>query len=140
MENNTKSTKIVAAWAIIAISAILACLSEGCTTIRYVPFETTRTDSVYVSKVMRDTVREKDSISVFVKGDTVRLERFRTKYIIKERFDTIRKTDSIPVPFPQPYEVEKRLTWWQKLRMDVGLIAIALALAWAVWRIRKLVP
>ena len=101
----------------------------SCRSVKYVPVETVKTDSVYVNKVQRDSIRLQDSIFVFVKGDTVRIEKY--KYLYRDRVvrDTVYKVqcDTIRVPYP----VEKPLTRWQKWKLDLGGFAMA-AIAIAV--------
>lgn len=95
----------------------------SCRSVKYVPVETVKTDSVYVNKVERDSIHFRDSIFVFVKGDTVRIEKY--KYLYRDRVvrDTVRfvERDSVQVPVP----VEKPLTRWQKWKLEVGGFAIA---------------
>lgn len=95
----------------------------SCRSVKYVPVETVKTDSVYVNKVQRDSIRLQDSIFVFVKGDTVRIEKY--KYLYRDRVvvDTVYKVqcDTIRVPYP----VEKPLTRWQKWKLDLGGFAMA---------------
>lgn len=95
----------------------------SCRSVKYVPVETVKTDSVYVNKVERDSIRLQDSIFVFVKGDTVRIEKY--KYLYRDRVvvDTVYKVqcDTIRVPYP----VEKPLTRWQKWKLDLGGFAMA---------------
>ena len=101
----------------------------SCRSVKYVPVETVKTDSVYVNKVQRDSIRLQDSIFVFVKGDTVRIEKY--KYLYRDRVvvDTVRlvERDSVQVPVP----VEKPLTRWQRWKLDLGSFAMA-AIAIAV--------
>lgn len=101
----------------------------SCRSVKYVPVETVKTDSVYVNKVQRDSIRLQDSIFVFVKGDTVRIEKY--KYLYRDRVvrDTVYKVqcDTIRVP----YLVEKPLTRWQRWKLDLGGFAMA-AIAIAV--------
>lgn len=95
----------------------------SCRGVKYVPVETVKTDSVYVNKVERDSIRLQDSIFVFVKGDTVRIEKY--KYLYRDRVvvDTVYKVqcDTIRVPYP----VEKPLTRWQRWKLDLGGFAMA---------------
>ena len=95
----------------------------SCRSVKYVPVETVKTDSVYVNKVQRDSIRLQDSIFVFVKGDTVRIEKY--KYIYRDRVvrDTVRlvERDSVQVPVP----VEKELSRWQRWKQEVGGFAMA---------------
>ena len=101
----------------------------SCRSVKYVPVETVKTDSVYVNKVQRDSIRLQDSIFVFVKGDTVRIEKY--KYLYRDRVvvDTVRlvERDSVQVPVP----VEKPLTRWQQWKIELGGFAMA-AIAIAV--------
>ena len=95
----------------------------SCRSVKYVPVETVKTDSVYVNKVQRDSIRLQDSIFVFVKGDTVRIEKY--KYLYRDRVvvDTVYKVqcDTIRVPYP----VEKPLTRWQQWKIELGGFAMA---------------
>jgi hypothetical protein len=106
----------------IASSLLLLILLVGCKSIRYVPVETTKTDSIYVSNVERDSIYLLDSIYIREKNDTVYLERWRVKYVERLSRDTLWKerVDSIRVPYP----VEKSLTKWQSLKMRVGGYAL----------------
>lgn len=102
---------------ILLTSAICSCRS-----VQYIPVESVKIDSVYLSKVMRDSVYIKDSVLV-VKGDTIREYRYKYIYKYKDRVDTVysEKVDSIRVPYP----VEAQLTKWQKFKQSVGGLAIA---------------
>lgn len=103
------------------IVLILVC---SCNSVKYVPVETVKHDSIYINKVQVDSVYHRDSIYVVDKGDTVFLYKDRYIYKYKDRTDTlyVTKTDSIQVPYP----VEKELTRWQQFRLDVGGWAIAI--------------
>ena len=95
----------------------------SCRSVRYVPVETVKHDSVYFNKVARDSIHVKDSVLVIVKGDTV--IEFRYKYVYRDKAKTdtayVSRTDTIRVPYP----VEARLTKWQQFKMEAGGIAIA---------------
>lgn len=103
---------------IVLVLAICSCRS-----VKYVPVETVKHDSIYINKVQVDSVYHRDSIYVVDKGDTVFLYKDRYIYKYKDRTDTlyVTNTDSIQVPYP----VEKELTKWQQFRMDFGGWAIA---------------
>lgn len=94
-------------------------LLTGCRSVKYVPVETVRIDTVYQSKIEKDSIRIHDSIYVkeWQNGDTIYKDRDRwhTEYIDKLVHDTIyqSKTDSIQVPYP----VEKELTWWEEVKI-----------------------
>ncbi|WFE84964.1 hypothetical protein [Parabacteroides chongii] len=90
--------------------------------VQYVPVETVRTDSIYLSSLQLDSVFVHDSILINQKGDTVTEYRYRYVYKYKDRVDTlyINKTDSISVPYP----VEKSLTRWEQTKVNYGGHAI----------------
>ena len=103
---------------------LLAMAVTSCRSVRYVPVETVKHDSVYFNKVVRDSVFVKDSVLV-VKGDTVTEYRWKYVFKYKNRTDTlyVSRTDTIRVPYP----VEAKLTKWQQFKMEAGGYAIALA-------------
>lgn len=122
---------------ILLASAICSCRS-----VKYVPVESVRQDTVYVNRLQRDSVYVADSVFVREKGDTVQI--VRTRYIdrFRNRADTLRmiSTDTIRVPYP----VEKELTRWQRFKLDIGGIAIGVVAAallsivvWLVLRFRR---
>lgn len=96
-------------WAIIICTIISLCTS--CKT-RYIAVPEVHTE--YISKtdtfLNRDSIYLHDSIYCALKGDTMYIERFNTKYIERMKYtyktDTICKTDSVAVP----YEVTKYRT------------------------------
>lgn len=102
---------------------VLTSVIWSCRSVKYVPVETVKYDSIYINKVQVDSVYHRDSIYVMDKGDTVFLYKDRYIYKYKDRTDTlyVTNTDSIQVPYP----VEKELTKWQQFRMDFGGWAIA---------------
>jgi hypothetical protein len=108
----------------------VAVLLVGCKTKeRVVTVEKVRTDTTYITKHQRDSVWLHDSIHVTEKGDTIRIEKWHTKYIEKATHDTLyqHKTDSVPVPYPVEKLVERELTWWQQTRMHLGEALLAIA-------------
>ena len=109
----------------------------SCRSVKYVPVETIKTDSIYVNKIQRDSIHRLDSIFVLVKGDTVRIEKY--KYLYRDRAvrDTVYKVqcDTIRVPYP----VEKPLTRWQQWKIELGGFAMAAILAFLAFGIFRLV-
>lgn len=96
---------------ILLMSAICSCRS-----VRYVPVETTKSDTVYMNRVQLDSIYMRDSVFIEKSGDTIREFQYKYIYRFKDRIDTlyISKTDSIQVPYP--VEVVKYKTpqwcWW----------------------------
>lgn len=135
----------------LLIGAIITALCS-CTRKVYVPTETVRTEykDRVVEAVRVDTVAMRDSVAVYVNGDTVRITKYRDRWRtrIVERHDTVNvaKADSVAVPVevPKPYPVERKLTKWERTKMDAGGIAIGIlgvaalcGLAWLAWLVYK---
>ena len=152
MKQRTKETisewGALLAWIALMIVILLALmLSGGCTRKVYVPVENTvlRTDTVYQSQLRVDSVFCRDSVAVIQKGDTVLITKWRDRYRVKQRTDTVYKavTDSVKVSVPYP--VERELTKWEQTKQDVGGMAmgalgvavLAAAIAWVVKRKRN---
>lgn len=108
---------------------LLASEIWSCRSIKYVPVESIQYDSVYLNKVVKDSIYIKDSV-LLVKGDTIIEYRYKYIYQYKDKTDTlyVTKTDSVQVPYP----VEKQLTWWQQFQIDVGGWAIGIAIISAI--------
>lgn len=121
-------------WIIYAATVVLS----GCTSVRYVPVETIRTE-------YRDGVREvgvTDSVSdtriVYVKGDSVIEMREKIRWRERLVHDSVyvEHRDTIGVPYP----VEKELTLRDRAKMTLGgaaMGAVAVVLALVGWRVRK---
>lgn len=125
----------------LCLIILVALLLVGCKTKeRVVTVEKVRNDTTYITKHQRDSVWLHDSIHVTEKGDTIRIERWHTKYVEKATHDTLyqHKTDSVPVPYPVEKLVERELSWWQQTRMHLGEALLALAgIAVVVFVIRR---
>ena len=123
----------------VAIALAVCALLGSCTTTRYVPIIEYHTDTLRQVTVRHDSVMVRDSIHVSEKGDTIRIERWHTRWRDRWHTDTvyIAKTDSVPTPYPVEVtkEVPAPLTWWQQTRMHVGGIVIFLLIIFAVRKI-----
>ena len=123
---------------VILLFLLLLC---GCRT-EYVPIESVRYDSVMIEKLMRDSVFVRDSVYLQEKGDTVYKYKDRFVYVYKNRVDTFfaEKIREIEVPVP----VERKLTWWERVKLNYAewviavLVAIALVYALRQWLARKI--
>ena len=95
----------------------LATCFVSCRT-QYVPVETVRTEYKTRDSIRFDSVYQRDSIYRLVKGDTVYQYKYKYlyRYLTMNRTDTIVKTDSIQTPYP----VEKQLSRWQSIKMELG--------------------
>ena len=110
---------------LIALFCIVAYLMFGCKSVQYVPVETVKIE--YKDRLKVDSIIKYDSIlyNRYMKGDTVFLTKEKYKYLDKIKIvrDSVFKTDSISVPYP----VEKQLSKWEKVKMDVGGLGIGVA-------------
>lgn len=127
------------AWAVLIWLLVSLC---GCTTTKYVPVETVRTEyrDHDIERLVADTVH--DTRFVFVKGDTV-LD-IRDSWHTQREYvrDTVRviQSDTVRVPYP----VERRLSKWEQTKMDFGgfalggfAVAVCIAVAWLIKKFRK---
>ena len=113
----------------------------GCRT-EYVPVELVRYDSVMIEKLMLDSVFVRDSVYLKEKGDTVYKYKDRFVYVYKNRVDTFfaEKIREIEVPVP----VERKLTWWEVVKMEwldrIFAALVIVALYWTIkeWLARKI--
>lgn len=158
----------------LILSLLLLC---SCSSAKYMPLETVRTDSVntvYTSMLSeirtlvesmrhtsesRDTLIIRDSVLMVVnqQGDVVYKERKSEKeksHSQQELIETMRlyydsiineQRQSIAMLYDKisniPLPVEKRLTWWEKTKMDfggaaIGTMAIAICVA-VIWMAKK---
>ena len=114
-----------------------AFIFAACNTTKYVPVESVKVDSVYVAKAQRDSIFERDSVFVAVKADTVFFSRVQYRYRDRIVRDTVNilSIDTIS----KIVEVEKRLTFWQQKKLQLGTIAMwLLPLLAGVFLFRKL--
>ena len=114
----------------------------GCRQMQYVPVVTVLHDSIYIAQVQRDSILRYDSIYVRDAGDTLYVERWKYLYRDKVRVDTMVsvRVDTLAVPYP----VERKLTRWERVKMEAGGYAIVIGfcvvlvvVGWMVYRIRK---
>jgi hypothetical protein len=84
---------------LVFLPLILMCFLS-CTTIRYVPIETIKTE--YIDRYHRDSIHTRDSIYVtkWFDSDTVWMYEYRDRFVYRDVFkiDSIIKVDSIPYP------------------------------------------
>lgn len=130
----------IVAWMFILLVAGFVLIAMGsCRSVRYVPVETVKHDSVYITQHQKDSIYIHDSIYQKEKGDTVLIEKWHTRYIEKQVRDTLIQIqrDTIPQPYPYEVEVPAQLSWWQKTRMHIGEIAlVALLVLLGSWIVR----
>ena len=128
------------AFLVLTIALMLA--FSGCTTTRYVPVEHHTTDTVYQSKLHRDSIYLHDSIRVSEKGDTIRIERWRTRYIERTSHDTLyqAKHDTIPQPYPVEKLVPRERSKVECGLIIVGIVALMGIIVWIALKLKRFLP
>ena len=131
---------------IVCMCLLGACLAGCKPTERVV--EVVRTDTLIVQKVQRDSVyiekERHDSVYIHQKGDTVLVEKWHTEWrdlwrdrvvhdsVYIAKHDTISQT----ITKTEVKEKEKKLSWWEKVRISLGnvflLVLVILAVVFAV--------
>lgn len=81
-------------------------------------------DTIYKAKI--DSIYVQDSIYIHQKGDTVYSEKWhiRNRVKIDTLYRYIEKTDTVYRSQTLTKEVERELTWWQKIRQSIGGVVI----------------
>lgn len=137
--------KIAKVITIIAVAMMILSMFCRCTTTKYVPITEYR-DRVVVktdSFLKTDSVYVHDSVSVYIRGDTVFKDkyqlRYKDRYIIRNKSDTLIVRDSIP------YKVEtrKQLSKTDRVFLKIGkvssvclFVGILAILGWICWRLK----
>ena len=111
--------KIAKIITIVAVTMLVLSMFCRCTTTKYTPVTEYRdrvvvkTDSVYVH----------DSVSVYIRGDTVFKYKYHIQY--KDRCIVINKSDTLIVRDSIPYKVEvnKKLSKTDRAFLNIGKIA-----------------
>lgn len=118
------------------ILLMLAICLTSCRSIKYVPAETVKTEYKTRDSIRFDSIYEHDSIFLFVKGDTVYKEKYRYKYryLTINKTDTVMLTDSVQIPYP----VEKQLTRWQQMKIELGGWAVGVIVILSIVLMLKL--
>lgn len=80
---------------VIIFSLVLFCILVGCKTTEKLQNINTETRIEYRDKYHRDSIYIRDSVIIYVKGDTVYKDRWHTEWKEKESGDTIILTDTV---------------------------------------------
>ena len=132
-----------AAFIVLIIMGLLLCaMLSGCTTTQYIPVIEHKTDTLIQTKVVHDSIYINDSTVVTEKGDTVRIEKWHTKYVEKQVHDTLyqSKTDSIPVPYEVVKEVPRQRSTLEWVLSIVGFLSILGVILWVANKVKRYLP
>ena len=111
----------------------------SCTKTEYITVDKVRTDTLWQNHTKHDSIWVHDSIHVTDKGDTVRIEKWHTKYVETEKHDTIYRSrvDSVPVPYPVTQYVEKPRSKFEKGLMGVGILSLMALVVFIAFKIKR---
>lgn len=121
---------------------MVSALLVGCSSVRYVPVESVRTDSVYIYRNVTTSVTIKDSLVIDRSADTIKVTQYKYVGERYENTDTvyINRVDTVRIP----YAVEKQLGKWEQAKIDIGGMAIGLVcgvilivFGWIVYKARR---
>lgn len=105
----------------------------------YVP----KVEKEYVIREKTDTIIERDTIrtNTYTKNDTVYIETeaIKDRYRSNTEKDTVLIIDTlyIPVDKPYPVEVEREITFFEELQMNVGRIVMVALLIFLLVKFLK---
>ncbi len=121
-------------FALFAILTLISCKTRYVTEYQAVEVPVIHTE--LRTDTVRDSVERHDSIIVFTKGDTVFSEKYRYITKWKKRSKIVNNTDTLTkiVKKHVPVYVEKELSKWQKIRMDVGGIVMVLLGGFVIYK------
>lgn len=118
----------------------------GCKSVKYIPLETVRTDSIYVDRYQRDSIYQRDSVFVnrWTAGDTIYQDKVVWKHVYRDKvkYDTVAilRSDTVRVPFP----VDRELSKWEQVKLDVGgwaicafIIIILFVVGFTVYKLKQ---
>ena len=139
-----KQMEIVYETVIRVVIVMLICwvitLLTGCRSVSKVESGERRVerDTVMLTKWRTDSVVMRDSVVIVDDGErrVERVVQWRDRLRTVTDTTYINRTDSISVPYP----VEKKLTKWERLKVDYGgyaLVAVIILLTLAIWLARR---
>jgi hypothetical protein len=131
-----KTNKILNGLLRLAMAAFMLLTWSLCScSTQYVPVESVRYDSIFIEKLKKDSIFVQDSVFIRQKGDTVFKDKFKFVYkyvLLRDTMLTVRR-DSVPVPVP----VEKKRTWWEQTKIDVGGYAVTIVVIFILYRLMR---
>lgn len=136
----------IGCYALAFILWLLLCwVFSGCSTPKQLTttIRQTTTDTIYKTKVERDSIFRHDSIfvNVYQRGDTIFKEhtRWLTRWRDRLLIDTVyqSRTDTLTLYREVTREVERRLSWWQRTQMYIGDMALILLIVLVLYKLKK---
>lgn len=122
----------------LTLTILLTILFSACATrIIEVPIHTTNTEIEFYDRLVKDSVFVHDSVFIKHKNDTIWLERYKTLYKEKIVRDSIYLRDSIRVEVPIIVEVEKELSFFDKIKYGIYAILLVLLIS-VIYKIARI--
>lgn len=121
-------------WFVLLVCVVMV----GCRTLPEPVAVRVERDSIYLRSVERDSVFVRDSVTIREKGDTVYRDRWRVEYRERVLRDTVYIGKSDTLIITKVVEVATPLSWWKRVKMSVGGVAIAVLGVLAVLGVVKL--
>lgn len=121
----------------IAAMIVAGAMLSSCTSTRYVPVESVKTDSIYLTVQRRDSIYVRDSVLIHQVGDTIYVDKVRYRYRDRAVRDTVYRYLDREVPVPYP--VEKKLGRWDRTMIAAGeiLIPVILVFVFVVFILKR---
>ena len=144
----SKSERPRPVWQWLALAFVLslaAVMAISCSP-RIVERVSIQRDTLYRERRDSVVLHDRDSIFIREKGDTIYQYIERWRYRDRVRVDTIVRTkvDSVAVERVKEVQVEKPLSWWQRVKLRafwVLILTTALLLGWTFRKsLLKLIP
>ena len=115
-------------------SLLLIFITVSCATTKVAPVESSHTREEKISRI--DSIYVRDSILIYIKGDTIRETRYRDVWRDRIVRDTVFQSDTIPKLVT--VEVEKKFTFWQGVKQETWLFFVICTLVFvAIYIIRR---
>lgn len=101
--------------------------------------EKVKTEYVYQDVHHRDTLITKDSIYIreWLKGDTVYIEKYKDRYVYRDRWRDSIRTKEVHDTTTVEKLVEKELSWAQRTKMRLFPWLLAAVLGLTAWTTKK---
>lgn len=103
--------------------------------------EKVRTEYVAQEVHHRDTIITRDSIYIreWMKGDTVFMDRYRDRYVFRDRWrdSIVVKVDSFAVERVKEVQVDKPLSWGKRAKIGAFWWLVLAVAGLAAWTFRK---
>jgi len=128
------------AWRRVSVLLAIIVLCAGCSP-KIIERVVVQRDTTTVHH--RDTTYRRDSIYIreYMKGDTVYVDRYRDRYVFRDRWrDSVTvKVDSVAVERIKEVKVEKPLSWWKRVKIALFPWLLIATAGLLVWTFRKFI-